>query len=195
MFRNTHDPSRAEPEVEAVVIFKAIRFGALLAVIFMAFNFFLVGTLLTGLALALFGGLVIALARFPQIREIYKILENNPPEFPGEIIIMEGYATHYRSFEGECHGYLCLTDRKLHFSYYPFKEGMEDFIMLCEIDRIEIYSHWFIPSGVRLQMSNGKTQKFTVQKWREGWLEEIFRAWRKARRMQDDVAQPGQPQA
>ncbi len=182
MLRNTHDPSQAEPEIDAIVLIKAARFGALLAVVFMAFNFFLVGTVLAGLVIALIGGFFVGMARYPQIKENYQKLENNPPVFPGEIIIMEGYATHYRSFEGECHGYLCLTNQKLHFSYYPFKDGMEDVIMLGDIDRIETYSKYFMPSGIRLRMKNGKTQKFTVQKWRGGWIEEIFRYWMKSRR-------------
>lgn len=180
--RNTHDPSRAEPEIDAIVMYKAIRFGVFLAAVFMFFNFFLVGTMLVGLFLALIGGVMIAMVRYPQIREGYKKLESNPPVFLGELVIMEGYATHYRSFEGDCHGYLCLTDKKLHFSYYPFKDGMEDAILLSEIDQVETYNqYFFLPRGIRLRMKDGKTQKFTVQKWRGGWLEEIFRALMKAR--------------
>lgn len=182
MLRQTHDPSQAEPEIERIVLLKALKFGAGLAVIFLLFNFFfLMMTSWLGVALSVTGGILCALMRIPVIRQTYRKLEENPPTFPGERIIMEGYATHQRSFEGACHGYLCLTDRKLHFRYYPFEEKLADSIKLREVDRIETYNYcWVWPVGIRLIMRDGKRQKFTVQQWRSGWLEEIMRAWLKA---------------
>lgn len=179
--RQTHDPSCAEPEIERIVLFKAVCFGFLLSVLFLFFNFILVGSICIGVILSLVAGGLAGMMRYPAIKQIYKKLEEHPPVFEGERIIMEGYATHSRSFEGECHGYLCLTDRKLHFKYYPFNDGLEDQILLDNIDRIEVYSHyWLWPTGIRLIMVSGKKQKFTVQRWRGGWIEEIFRAWMKA---------------
>lgn len=196
MTRQTHDPSCAEPEIELVVLIKAAQFGGLLALVFLLFNFFMVGTLAMGLGLALAGGVFCGFVRLPAIRETFRRLENDPPVFPGETIIMEGYATHHRNFEGQCPGYLCLTDVMLHFRYYPFDGKLEDHIPLCEIDRIELYNHlWVWPSGIRLIMRNGKRQKFTVRRWRSGWHEELFRAWRKSIHRHDSriyCAQEGQ---
>lgn len=195
MARQTHDPSSADPEIEQVVALKAAQFGFVLACVFLLFNFFLIGTLAMGLGLAGVGGLLCALMRYPAIRETYRRLENDPPVFPGETVIMEGYATHHRSFEGPCPGYLCLTDFMLHFRYYPFNGKLEDHtIALYEIDRVETYNHLLIwPSGIRLVMRSGKRQKLTVRRWREGWQEEIFRAWRKSVHRHDSLRlMPGQ---
>lgn len=181
MVRQTHDPSCAEPEIEQVVLIKAVHFGLMLAAALLLFNYFLILSPLVGLGFALLGGIACALARYPAIRDVFRRLENDPPVFPGETIIMEGYVTHHRSFEGSCSGYLCLTDRMLHFRYYPFDGKMEGHILLCEIDRIETYNHLgFWPNGLRLVMRSGKREKFSVRRWREGWQEEIFRAWRKS---------------
>lgn len=192
MARFTHDPSCAEPEIERIVVCKSIWFGCVLALVFLLFNYFLVGNIFLGLGLALMAGALAGVLRYPSIKDVYRKLEQNPPLFAGENIIMEGYATHNRSFEGECHGYLCLTDRKLHFRYYPFTAGLEDQILLEDIDRIETYAHyWLWPTGIRLVMSSGKKQKFTVQRWRGGWLEELFRAWMKAVHRKSATAAPG----
>ncbi len=188
MPRQTHDPSCADPEIEQIVAIKAAQFGFVLAGVFLLFNCFLVGTLAVGLGVAVAGGILSALMRYPAIKETFKRLENDPPVFPGETIIMEGYATHHRSFEGPCPGYLCLTDFMLHFRYYPFDGKLEDHIPLCEIDRVETYNHLLIwPSGIRLVMRSGKRQKFTVRRWRDGWQEELFRAWRKSIHRHDSL--------
>ena len=178
MKRRTHDPSRAEPEIETVVFFEAARFGILLGGVFSIFNFLLINKVF-GIFIGIIGIVLCALYRYPVIKNIFKRLEENPPSFEGEEIIMEGYATHHRSFEGLCPGYMCLTDKQLHFWYYPFADtDWENHILLRNVDRIETFKRYFIfPTGLRLIMANGKKEIITVQKWRDGWLEEIYKVW------------------
>lgn len=181
MQRNSHDPSKAEPEIETVVFLEAARFGVLLGGFFLFFNWLMLTGWDLSIILGICGAIACAAFRYPEIKKVYKRLEDSPPSFDDETVLMEGYANHHRSLEGLCPGYMCLTDKQIHFWYYPFNdEKWETRIQLRNIDRIETFSRYYLfPKGIRIILANGKKQIITVQKWRDGWFEEVYKAWRK----------------
>lgn len=174
-------PFRAEPEVFWPKFATALRAGLVAAALVFAFVYFIFNKPLIAVLAALAFGLAFASMRYSAVKGCYRSLLENPPQFAGENVIIEGFAIHHRYIEGNRQAYMCLTEKRVHLSYYPFSDDDPgESFFLKNVKHIGTYNHWLLwPCGICLTTMDDKKHKIRVQaRWRDAWLEELYDAWK-----------------
>jgi hypothetical protein len=162
-----------------MTVFAGVPFGLLMGLFFTfrSVNPFAVGPfgLVLGLAAGLLFGLMTAtFAAWQRSR-----FAREDPCLPGEHLLKQGPANHFRGPEG-VGGWLYLTDRRLLFRSHRFNlQNHEVSMPLDEIVEAQVCpTAWIIPNGLRVVVAQ-KAERFVVE-GRRSWVAEISRVKRQA---------------
>ncbi len=101
-------------------------------------------------------------------------------ELPGEVLLRDGPANHFRNGEG-VGGWLYLTDQRVLFRSHKFNIQPHEWSMpLTNITNVQtVLTFGIIPNGLRLSAQSGQIEKFVVEGNRR-WREQIFSAQTRA---------------
>ena len=96
--------------------------------------------------------------------------------FPGEDLVKQGGANHFRNLEG-VGGWMYLTDQRLLFRYHSMNiQRHELSIPLREISEAKPrMTYGFIPNGLEIKTFDGRLEKFVVED-RKDWAKKILEA-------------------
>jgi hypothetical protein len=102
-----------------------------------------------------------------------KKFETERPSFPGEDLVKEGGANHFRNIEA-VGGWIYLTDQRLLFRSHSMNVQRHELtIPLGEISEAKpCMTFGIIPNGLEIKMIDGKTEKFVVED-RNDWAKKI----------------------
>lgn len=102
-----------------------------------------------------------------------KKFETERPSFPGEDLVKEGGANHFRNIEA-VGGWIYLTDQRLLFRSHSMNVQRHELtIPLLEISEAKpCMTFGIIPNGLEIKTIDGKTEKFVVED-RKDWAKKI----------------------
>lgn len=173
-------PFRAAPAIRRRAYRIALALGIGVAVLIGGVTFFFLAR--TDIALLVGGGFGLALAvmRYCAVSRSFHHLRANPPQFAGERIIIEDLADYRDGQSPNMLVYVCLTDRRLSWQYFPFDENSSsDYLPLEQLKFITPFNHLGLrPIGICLTTVNNRKHYLRLPFQREQWLEELYDAWK-----------------
>jgi hypothetical protein len=162
---------RSDNKFLKVMLVTGIPFGLFMG-IFWAFSYGPIsGIVMGGLAGLLFGAAMSAFAGYQK-----KKFESDRPLVPGEDLVKEGGANHFKKIEA-VGGWIYLTQKRLLFRPHSINfQRQELSVPLSEISEVKLRkTFWIIPNGLEIKTIDGRTEKFVVED-RQDWVKKILEA-------------------
>jgi hypothetical protein len=151
----------------------ALISGLVFAALMSVYYSYQKGNIISGILMGIIGGVLFALFTYFIYNSTWfkgKIDVKNDNEEP---VIYNDGANHFLNGEG-VGGKLYLMKDKLKFISHRF--NLQNHQLLMDLHDIKQIGFWniagIIPTGIEIEMNNGKTEKFVVNK-RQKWMEEI----------------------
>ena len=126
------------------------------------------GVVMGGIAGILFG---VSMGAFVNYQK--KKFQMEAPSLPGEDIVKQGGANHFKSYEA-VGGWIYLTDQRLLFRSHSMNVQRHELtIPLQEISEAKpCMTFGIIPNGLEIKTIDGKTERFVVED-RKDWAKKI----------------------